>query len=723
MEISLVVILLVVFILLLSFGSSFGVSCYNQNITLTNHSNFVCTSQWVNVERPVSLISKNISAKGIFINNTFSITGNSTLNVSTLINKGNTTINATLLGGINFENYGVLLLKKPIFINFSYFLNKGIIINQNYLNNGGYTNAYLSYNGNNYGCGGESYPFSYAGSGGGSLANFSACNGGNTLVIGGPGQVTSYLNKVLYPPIDSFGKHVYSSLSNYSFNLSLLNSAGGASYNGVNNSSFYMRGGSGVLPLIIISKSFNNTGEIYNQGQSINYSDIKNASKFIDFGIVGAGGGGIIEVISSEFINNGTFNVSGGSIQLNSPLSLPKDYSSANLGYGGVGNVFLFKANPKLLLASIPSYQWSRALQDNYVVNYSENYSKKLQNYSVIVKIQSPLGCSLNGIYVNLKGIYNNSTFLETKPINNSIFSVNSSIKNIYLYLSGRNPITHYYNGLNLVFNKFSNNSVENFNLSKYIPVNISFEGKKNLSFNILEGNKTLYSDTLLPNSIFLELKQGKYLLSFANSSDNYTYGLYVEPNCLGYENITISPGKSYYLYDSLNVSTTPFIKYKIETVTKNITEYRDINSCNFNISSLINLNKEMLEGIYSINHSISMALNRNVNYTNLLSSEENYTNYVLKAYSNKGPKNTQGIYLNETGLDLLSYYSKGNLTKEVFQINNNGTINVNYGLNKSIKIILTKRTHQNFFVSTENYIIKVFSYLPSLFMGFLGGL
>ncbi|MCL4376665.1 hypothetical protein M1558_04225 [Candidatus Parvarchaeota archaeon] len=720
---SFIILFIVVLTLFLSPGNSYGLSCYNQNITLTNSSGFICTYQWVTVEGPVSLISKNISAKGLFINNTFNITGNSTLNISKIINKGNATINATLFSGNILENYGTLTLEKPIFINFSYLLNTGLIIDKNYLNNGGYPNAYASYNGNGYGCGGRSYPFSYAGSGGGSLANYSACDGGNTLVKGGTGQITSFQNHVEFPIINSSGYHVYSTLSNYSFNLSLLSSAGGASYNGVNNSSFFMRGSSGVLPLIIISRSFNNTGIIYNQGQSINYSTIKNASKFLAFGIVGASGGGVIQVISGSFINNGTFNVSGGRIYLDSSFKLPNSYTISNIGYGGNGNVFLFKANNRLLLDSIQNYTSDPANQNNYNLNYPANYSNKTQNHQIMVKVQSPLGCSLNGIYVNLKGNYNNNSFFEKQPLNNSVFLINNSIKNPYLYLSGNNPLIHYYNNLQLIISNSLNTSIETFNLTKYLLVNLSFEGGQNLSFDLLNGNYTLFSGTTLSKPLLLRLEQGDYQLLLKNGLENYTYNMYVTPNCLGYQNITILPGKTYYLYDSLNISSVPFTVYKTNTITDNITSYRDVNSCDFNISELIGLDKVILNSIYSMNSSISVASNNKVNYSSILNREINYTNYILKQYNTKSSQNPQNAYLNQSGLNLLSYYNNGNFTKEVFQINNNGTINLSYGINKSLQIVITKGTQQNFFVSTEKDIIKVFSYVPSLFLGFLGGL
>jgi len=431
----------------------------------------------------------------------------------------------------------------------------------------------------------------------------------------------------------------------------------------------------------------------------------------------------LIEVIAGAFVSNGTFNVSGGQIYLNSSLKLPTDYTVSNLGYGGNGNVFLFKANNKLLLNSLPTYNWNQTWQNNYNLNYSENSSKKIQNYSIVVKVQSPLSCSLNGIYVNLKGTYNNNSFLESQLLNNPIFSINTSIKNLYISLSGNNPLIHYYSRLPVVLSNISNISIERLNLTKYLPVSISFNSSQNLSFNLLNGNNSIFSGTTLSKPILLELKKGNYHLSFGNNSENYTYDIGVAPNCLGYENITIIPGKPYYFYNSLNISSEPFKIYKTDTITKNITDYKDVNSCNFNVSGLVSLDKEILDNLYSMNNSISAVSKNKFNYTNMLSREINYTDYVLNAYSRKGSQTPQKIYLNQTGLNLLSYYNNGNFTKEVFQINNNGTINLSYGINKSVEIVLTKKVQQNFFVSTENDIIKAFSYIPSLFLGFLGGL
>ena len=708
----LVVLILVIFILLLGFGNSHGFLCSNQNITLANSSGFVCTYQWVKINGPVSLVNKTILARGLFINNTFSITGNSTLNASTIINKGNATIDATLLSGAAFENYGTLILRKPVFLNFSYFLNYGSIVDENYLNNGGYTNGYDT-------CIGGSFPYSFAGSGGGSLANFSSCEGGNTLAEGGTGQVTSYKNHILYPIYNSSGNHVYSALSNYSFNLSLLNSAGGASYNAVNNTSLFMRGGSGVLPLIIISRSFNNIGTIYNQGQSINYSAIKNASKFLAFGIVGAGGGGVIEVISSKFINDGIFNVSGGRIYLNNQF-LPFPYNTSNLGYGGSGNVFFFKANNNLLLNSI--HNLTLPLQV-YSVNTSSNPSNKSYAHFVVAKVETLSSCSLNNIYIDLKGYNGKDRFTESHPINDSVFLVNSSSSNLSLSLSGNNPMINYYGSVNISINKTSNKTISQLNLSNYLPVNIIFMGGKNLNFSLLKGKNIVFSGRILHRLYSFKLKSGNYSLYLENNSENYNYSLYVAPNCLGYENITIPLSKSYYIYNSLKIPFLPVIEYKVNKTTKEINNYKYINSCNFNISDLIGMDRLILSNLSYLKSNLSMLSENRLDYENLLGREINYTDYMLNTYNTRSSQKSQNIYLNQTGLNLLSYYNNGNFTKEVFQINNNGTINLSYGVNKTIEIVLTKRTQQTFLASMENDIVKVFSYVPSLFLGFLGGL
>ncbi|MEM0143699.1 MAG: hypothetical protein QXL94_07090, partial [Candidatus Parvarchaeum sp.] len=332
-------------------------------------------------------------------------------------------------------------------------------------------------------------------------------------------------------------------------------------------------------------------------------------------------------------------------------------------------------------------------------------------------------GCSLKGVYVNLKGYYNNNSFLELRSINNPVFLVNNSVKNLSLYLSGNNPLIYYYNALNLNLTNTSNASVEELNLTKYFHINLGFIGNQRLNFSLLEGKSTIFSG---PEPLKLQsfnLIQGKYSLLFNNGSDNYTYNLYVGPNCLGYENITILPGRSYYIYDSLNISSIPFTVYKTNQLINTVNNYQVENSCNSNISVLINLDKSILSGLFSINNSIYMASNSKINYTSILDREINYTNYVLNTYDTKLIQKPNTLSFNQSGLTVLSYYNKGNFTKEVLKLDNNGTINLSYGTNSRMQIIVTTGNTPNIFVTTEKDIMKAFSYVPSLFLGFLGGL
>ncbi len=270
-------------------------TCYNNNITLTNSSKFVCTSEWVNVINPVDLYNVTLIAKGIIINNTFELKGNSSVNISDIINNANFTLDSDLSNGEVFINSGTVFMEKPVFLNFSYFFNKGEIYDQNYIGNGGNSLGYSKGEGG-------SFPHSYAGSGGASIQNNSANDGGRTLAEPGQAYVLCHLNGcgdtsgVSKESLAVEGNHVNSTLSNYTFNLSLLNSAGGADFNAVGNN--LVNGGSGVFPLIIISERFENHGLISDKGQSINYSAIPYGKEALQAGIVGAGGGGVVEVIS-----------------------------------------------------------------------------------------------------------------------------------------------------------------------------------------------------------------------------------------------------------------------------------------------------------------------------------------------------------------------------------------------------------------------------------------
>ncbi len=707
------VLLAVILLLFVNSGVSNAFSCSNQNITLTNFSNFVCTSQWVNAPDPVYLANVNIIAKGMFINNTFSITGDSVLNVSRIINNGTSNINATLLSGSLFKNYGTIVLERPIFLNFTYFFNKGLISNKNYLNNGGYANSYNSYGEKNYGCGGESFPSSFAGSGGASIS-YSACDGGSTLVDGGSGES---IGNEGYPTAywNTSGSHVYSKLSNYTFNLSLLSSAGGASYNEASNA-YLLRGGSGVFPLIIIARQFDNLGKITNQGQSINYSKIQNASDFLDQGIVGAGSGGILEIISQGFINNGTTNVSGGKVYFNTSMPLPYHYTANDFGNGGKGNAFFFRAGSNLLSNSIKNYSFGTE-QESFGINDSN--SSKVNLYSLKVAFPVIYGCDYASLYLKASGIYDNNSFSKIQPVNDDDFSLNSSDKNISFSMSGSDPISKYYNSTSLFVNNLSNDTTVNLGFKDTIPVSVSFQNTNNTNFSLQSANNTLFSgSTSLP--LTFELRPGNYSLFIGNKSENYTYYLFVQRNCLGYQNITIPVGQDYYDYDSLKIPAKPLIVYKTNQSVLKVVKYVGMDSCSFNDSQLLGLDSSILQSLSAINRSLLK--DGNTNYSEIINKEANYTNYVLNKYASK-PKTTGNISMNQSGLNLLDYFNSGNFTKEVFQVNSKGTINLSYGSGSKIQIVVTSKPTQNILVSVSNTVVKAFAYVPSLFLGFLGGL
>ena len=713
--IGILVLLLVILAFSVNIGTSNAFSCSNQNITLTNSSSFVCTDQWVNVLNPTSIVNGSIIAKGIFISNTFSITGNSTLNVSKIINNGKAVINSTLLSGSLFENYGTVTLQRPVFLNFTYFFNKGSVINENYLDNGGHANSYLSYDNENYGCGGESFSDSFAGSGGASIS-YSACDGGSTLVSGGAedsigdeGYPTYYWN--------TSGKHVYSAPSNYSFNLSLLSSAGGASYNGA-SSDYLIRGGSGVLPLIIITKYFDNKGKISNEGQSINYSKIKNASLYLSQGIIGSGGGGTLQIISKYFIDNGSLNVSGGRVYFNTSIQLPYHYTPSDFGYGGEGNVFFFRAGSGLLSNSIKNYNWNSS-QESFGVSDSNSSSGNAVAYNVNIAFPAIAGCNYNGVYLKVNGVFNNASFSRVQPVNDTAFALNSSVKNISFSMSGSNLISQYYNTAFVSNSGISNGTTVKLGLKNSLPVVISFGNGKNLSFSLKENGSLLSSGTASANYTF-DLPQGNYSLSISNSSENNTYNIMVQRNCLGYQNIAIPAGKGYYTYDSLKIPVNPLLVYKTNQTEVQVVKYRNIDSCGFNASQLLDLDNLILHSISEMNNTVSAY--GKANYTGIVEKEVNYTNYMLSAYSSKA-KTAGNISLNQSGLNLLDYSSSGNLTKEVFQLSGNGTINLSYGNGRKIQILVSRQNTQNILVSAGDDVMRAFAYVPSLFMGFLGGL
>ena len=296
-EIFVILCLSVILITLSSFNKVNALSCLNVNITLNNSSSSLCTYQWVKVIQPTNLRNATITAKGIIIDNTFNLSKNSLLNVSKILNNKIFYLGSNISNGYLFINYGTVILSHPIFLNFTVFSNYGKIQNRHYLYNGGHPYDY------NY-CEGGSFPYSYGGSGGAGISN-SGCDGGSTLAAGGEAEmfdVSSELPVVYY---NTSGAHVSNVLSNYTFNLSFLDSAGGGSFN--NNSAPAISGGSGVFPLVIISDNFSNYGQILNNGQSINYSNLSNNKELLKEGVVGAGGGGTVLIISGHSIQQSRF--------------------------------------------------------------------------------------------------------------------------------------------------------------------------------------------------------------------------------------------------------------------------------------------------------------------------------------------------------------------------------------------------------------------------------
>ena len=79
--------------------------------------------------------------------------------------------------------------------------------------------------------------------------------------------------------------------------------------------------------------------------------------------------------ISFNSSQNLSFNLLNGNnsiftlLQECTKASIYKLYAVSNLGYGGNGNVFLFKANNKLLLNSLPTYNWNQTWQSAIIMN------------------------------------------------------------------------------------------------------------------------------------------------------------------------------------------------------------------------------------------------------------------------------------------------------------------------------------------------------------------
>ncbi len=709
------VVLLIVFFSSISYSNA--QSCLNYNVTLTNNSKgFVCTYKWIEVNNPTSIINTTLEAKGIIINNTLILNGNSSFNISNVINFGNLTLAADIFKGNLILNKGLIILKKPIFMNFTSFLNYGKIFDKNFVGNNGLGDYEFSMNYN--------FPNSYAGSGGGSIQNNSADNGGATLVSGGTGYVLCHK---FYEACESWdfslpkvsGNHVNVSLKNYTFNLSLLSSAGGANFNGFSN--YLLNGGSGVFPLIIISDNFTNYGLITNKGQSINYSALPYGKEALEEGIVGAGGGGIVEILAKNFIANGSINVSGGKIYiskaLNSSLNLtkPLSYNLSDLGDGGSGNVFMFKAPKELLLRSLPVK--NTTIYNNTITTKSQNINKTaIRGYNLTTKIANPYGCNTNNIYVNLTvGNHKNNYIFEL----GQDMLINSSNQNATLSLYGSNPIIKYY----------KNSSITLANKTFYLPnrnsisINLNINSKNNFA-GVLSGYTNHYKMNFNTNkTLKINLTKGNYTLSLYNETHHYNYTFYVSQNCMGYENLSFYPGKQFYSYNGLNISVdgykTTIYRYVPKVLNKTISNnYYNLDSCNNeNLSQIVNLDYKILNSLSAINKSI-LNTTKKQNYTTLVKEIRSSIATDPKNY-NLNSKQTNVPSFAVSGLQLYSFIQKNNTAKGNFVLlSNNASLNISYG-NSSIEITLIRKQKQsNIFNSFESAFLKAFEYLPQAFLG-----
>jgi hypothetical protein len=726
-NITLVIFLLsIILVLPFMIGNTFAQTCSNVNVTLTNSSNFVCTSQWIRITNSIQLNNAILRSKGIIIDNTFRLTGNSLLNSSIIINHADFTLAANLSKGYIFRNEGNINLEKPIFLNFTNFFNNGSIYDKNYMNNGGTSTSYY--------LGVKNFPESYAGSGAGSISNESASNGGGTLAAPGSGYVLcnkdgcgnggGELNTAI-PNIS--GNHVSYLPLNYTFNLSLLESAGGADFNGPYNN--LINGGSGVFPLIIISKEFSNKGTITNRGQSINYSKIPNGKLALEGGVVGAGGGGILEIIAGKIENNGTMNVSGGKIyispQMNSSLSMvyPDVYNLSYLGNGGEGNILEFKAGGNLLVESLPAGNNSIPLGNSDNITEGNNYGSGNQTlsskanatvYSFKALLANDYGCSTKNIYIKVSNPNSSAITQNTQLGDNLTIITNSSKAQLELY--GKNPILNYYNkkiNVNL-----SNTSYYFKSLSD-ITLNLFVQKDNNLSITLANKSKQVIASNVSQYS--LKLPVGRYNITLYNATNRYVYTIYLSQNCLGYENISLEPGKPYYYYDGLNISNYKAIfsiyKTKIINYTaKNVYYNTEVNQLQ-NLSQLTKMDSEILKYITSMNESISK-LSHLQNYSSFV---DNLNSALLKTAK---PSDNQAVMsINESGFDSYYYKTGSNETEnKLVMYGNSGMINISYG-NKSLKLLISKKNSPSVFTTFESTFVRAIEYVPTTFMGLLGGI
>ncbi len=711
----------VILITLSSFNKVNALSCLNVNITLNNSSSSLCTYQWIKVIQPTNLRNATITAKGIIIDNTFNLSKNSLLNVTKIVNNKIFYLGSNISNGYLFVNYGTVILSHPIFLNFTVFSNYGKIQNRHYLYNGGQPDKYVY-------CEGDSFPYSYGGSGGAGISN-SGCDGGSTLAGGGEAEmfdnVSSELSVVYY---NTSGAHVSDILSNYTFNLSALDSAGGGSFN--NDTAPAIYGGSGVFPLVIISDNFSNYGQILNNGQSINYSNLSDNKELLKEGVVGAGGGGTVLIISGHTFRKGNITVEGGKVYLSNSLNAslnmtgPFIYNLSNIGNGGAGNVFFFKAGAALLTKSLPNYNFTYVNTQPYS---GETGSANQSSRFIQVYLANDYDCNLNSLYVNLSGYYNKTGFSYQYSLLSSDFKINSSDNNLSLKLYGSNPLLGYYNRTeNITLSNTTNITRIVLAPETLLPLSINFANDSGFEFYLFNQNKSIFSTDNTDKNYTLSIPAGKYKLIVYNNNSIYNYSIYNSPNCMGYENITVYPGKDYYVYNGLNLSVSPLLTKKIETVIEkenaSVITSPQINCADMGL--LLSLDKQIIGSLKVLNESILNGSSKQLNYS-LFTQTINSTNHLISSIRIPAPFEFRMPILsfNESGFNVVSSSNDGNIIKYSLETNaGNGTINIGYG-NRTLILSINKVKSISPFAAFETGLIKVVTYLPSLFAAFLGGL
>ncbi len=406
------------------------------------------------------------------------------------------------------------------------------------------------------------------------------------------------------------GSAVPASPDNYTFNYSLLDSAGGGSTNGNSN---YESGGSGVRPLTIIAYSFTNVGIISNQGQSISVGSQDSS---------GGGGGGIIQVLyEGSYTNEGTFNVSGGAVSDTSPGA----YVGGN---GGKGKALVFEVGPGIMNKSnvYPLFTASAELPFMLEVkNNADSCSSYLPNISLHVTQTASTS------FGNVTLINQNFPMSALGTIYFYLYNTSDSTVSFYFYNSGQYNV----NSPLPLSTSFSFSNAESdletvatptVNLSTpknpINQININFnEVQPTFNFELMNSpnatsNYTVYNTN---DSFSLFLEVGVYMLTFQKQGyppSEYTFTNIFD--CGRQNNLTIYPGKYFYVFDGINTSD-PFI-YSSLTQESSVT-YNNTKFIIYNNTSLSDYN-------YTINDST--ILNSFENYTKYYSSQLNelYSNY-----------------------------------------------------------------------------------------------